>query len=135
MKCQIHSLFAFAVLVTASRADTIYVTGPNKLLKLDSNGSASTVATVPAGGGIAISPAGDIYVDEYNTGTISKVTPSGVVSTFASGVNPYGLAFDPLGNLYVANYGSNSISKVTPSGSISTFAAITSPVGLAFDTT
>ncbi len=60
--------------------------------------------------GLAFDAAGNLYVANDSTGTVSEVTPAGVVSTFASGFSgPDGLAFDA-GNLYVANSG-NTVSE------------------------
>jgi len=65
--------------------------------------------------GVAFDAAGNLYVANELSNTISKVTPAGAVTTFvSSGLSyPAGLAFDAAGNLYVANEGSNTISKVT----------------------
>ena len=74
--------------------------------------------------GLAFDAAGNLYVGNTNSATVSKVTPAGVVSTFASGFSgPEGLAFDAAGNLYVANQGFDTVSKVTPAGVVSTFAS------------
>jgi len=87
--------------------------------------------------GLAFDASGNLYVANYNSNTISKVTPAGVVTTFVStGLSqPTGLVFDASGILYVANWGSNTISKVTPSGVVSTFVSsgLFNPWGLAFD--
>jgi hypothetical protein len=85
---------------------------------------------------LAFDAAGNLYVVNWGSSTVSKVTPAGVVSTFvASGLNnPNGSAIDSLGNLYVGNYNGWSVSKVTPSGAVSTFAgSLVYPMGLAFD--
>ena len=103
-------------------------------------GVTPTVSTFASGfhqiqEGLAFDAAGNLYVADVITGTVSKVTPAGVVSTFASGFSfPEGLAFDAAGNLYVANQNANTVSKVTPAGVISTFASgFSLPDGLAFD--
>jgi hypothetical protein len=86
--------------------------------------------------GLAFDTAGNLYVANYNSGTVSKVTPTGTVSTFASGLGhpDGGLAFDAAGNLYVADFGNNLIRKVTPAGVVSTFVFnINNPAALAFD--
>jgi sugar lactone lactonase YvrE len=71
--------------------------------------------------GLAADSSGNLYVANYQNGTISKVTPTGVVSGFAAINFAEGMAFDPAGNLYVADTGNNSIDKVTPAGVVSTF--------------
>jgi sugar lactone lactonase YvrE len=76
----------------------------------------------------------NLFVSNYNGGSVSEVTPAGAVSTFATGLpGPNGLAFDAFGNLYVAD-GNGTVSKVTPGGVVSTFASgFVSLVGAAFD--
>ena len=85
--------------------------------------------------GLAFDAAGNLYVANEDSGTVSKVTPAGVVSSFASGFNgPFGLAFDAASNLYVANEFNGTVDKVTPAGVVSTFASgFVDPRGLAFD--
>ena len=100
----------------------------------------SLVATVFAAGfsnpsALAFDSAGDLYVSNYDTNTISKVTSGGAISNFASGFNgPTDLAFDAMGTLYVANNGDGSVSQVNNSGNVSTFVTgLAYPMGLAFD--
>ena len=81
--------------------------------------------------------AGNLFVGNQNTNTVSEVTPSGVATIFAIGFsNPDDLAFNASGDLFVANEGDGSISEVTPSGVVTTFATgFSDPVGLAFQPT
>jgi len=83
----------------------------------------------------AIAAPDDIYVADYNAGTIYQFTPSGTPSTFTSGPSgPYALAFDKAGNLFVANYNDGTIKKyASDSTFLSTFATgLIHPDGLAF---
>jgi sugar lactone lactonase YvrE len=100
------------------------------------------VSTFVGGGlnapdGLARDAAGNLYIANAGSNTVTKVTPAGAVSTFvSSGLDgPAGLAFDAAGNLYVANFQSSSISKVTRAGAVSTFVSsgLDGPIGLAFD--
>lgn len=73
--------------------------------------------------GISVGTTGIVYVAQYGTGSIRKITPAGVVTTLAGGFNgPYGVGVDSSGNAYVAAYVSNRIFKVTPLGVSTIFA-------------
>jgi sugar lactone lactonase YvrE len=88
--------------------------------------------------GVAIDNAGNVYVADYGSHTIRKITPAGVVSTLAGlagnigstdGMGsaarftyPEGVAVDNAGNVYVADWGNCTIRKITPSGQVTTLA-------------
>lgn len=87
--------------------------------------------------GIALDPAGNLYVSDHSNHTIRKITPRGVVSTFAgTGVAgfvdghrseamfnyPYGLAIDNQGNLYVGDVVNHKIRKISSDGMVITLA-------------
>jgi sugar lactone lactonase YvrE len=85
--------------------------------------------------GIALDAAGNVYVANYNTGAIDKVS-GGQTTVFASGFNnPAGIVFDAAGNLYVNNVATGTVSKVSPDGkTITTFASgFNAPSRLVFD--
>lgn len=88
--------------------------------------------------GVAVDAAGNVYVANFGSHTIRKITSSGVVSTFAGAVGnngsndgtgsaalfdgPSGVAVDSAGNLYVADYFNFTIRKITPSRVVTTLA-------------
>jgi sugar lactone lactonase YvrE len=88
--------------------------------------------------GVAIDSSSNLYVTDYGTDIVRKITPSGTVTTLAgtpkvSGsadgtgalaqfYEPRGIAVDVQGNVFVADTGNSTIRKITPTGVVSTFA-------------
>jgi len=88
--------------------------------------------------GIAVDPAGNLYVADRGNHKIRKINPAGDVTTFAGAYDAYGtadglgsaarfdrprgLAVDSLGNYYVADENNHAIRKISPSGDVTTFA-------------
>jgi len=77
-------------------------------------------------GGIAIDASGqNLYVTDYSSGAVYKVTTAGVATLFlASGtlLNPYGIAVDSAGNVYVADSANYVVRKITSGGVASVLA-------------
>jgi len=127
----------------------------NRIRKINASGIISTVAgnggTGYSGDGgpaisaqlhwpsaVALDGSGNIYIADYSSNRIRKVSPAGIITTFAgNGIAgysgdggiataaelnlPYGVTFHS-GDIYIAEYGNNIIRKVSPSNIISTFA-------------
>ncbi len=99
----------------------------NSIYKFTVSGSSSTFATgLSSPAGLAFDGSGNLFVANYNYGTIGagtifKFAPSGSSSTFATGLSgPGGLAFDSSGNLFEADSLSGTIYKFTPNGRAAT---------------
>lgn len=89
--------------------------------------------------GIAVDPAGNVYVSEGNRRIVRKITPGGVVTTFAGapdsticcadgiGPNarfalPHALATDSSGFIYVTDVSARTLRRISPAGEVVTLA-------------
>ncbi|MDB4929502.1 MAG: repeat-containing protein [Myxococcaceae bacterium] len=111
------------------------------------DGGPALMAVLDLPVGVAISPAGEVYIADQANQRIRRVNGMDVISTFVgTGMagyagdngpalmaqlrNPVGQAaspagridFDSTGNLYIADTGNNAIRRVTPAGVITTVA-------------
>jgi uncharacterized protein (TIGR03437 family) len=127
-----------------------------RIRKVDTSGNISTVAGNGAIGysgdgelavnaalfypmGVAVDPAGNIYIADQNAYVVRKVNKAGIISTVAgngafgfsgdgglatsaelSGV--YSVAVNGAGDIYIADFGNHRVRKVDTSGTISTVA-------------
>lgn len=139
--------------VAGDRSGAVYVadSGGNRILRVQVDGTTTTVAGSGAKGnadglgpsasfdspmGVAVDPAGNLYVADYGNRLIRKISSSGDVSTLAgSGQNASvdgqgsaasfqqlgDVACDRRGNVYVVDLG--AIRKVTADGTVTTVAA------------
>jgi DNA-binding beta-propeller fold protein YncE len=104
-----------------------------------SDGGPATSGSLVFVQGVAVDPAGNLYIADRYTMCIRKVSPSGTISTVAgnglwafSGDGgpatsaslswPDGVALDVAGNLYIADTANNRVRKVSPAGIITTVA-------------
>ena len=159
-KCTMPSLVVrtvvmMSVLRAAPAAEWLYVPVPavNAVYTYDislTSGTAvqssqQTFATPNLDGptGIAFDAAGNAYISNQGTDSISKFSPQGVflatIGSSATLSQPFGLAIDSQGTLYAANYGGgtrqNSVSTFDASGTFvsSITNQVNRPVGLAID--
>jgi sugar lactone lactonase YvrE len=103
------------------------------------NGGSATQAQFAYPEDVAVDAAGNMYIADYSSHVIRKVTPDGLISTVAgNGVDavsgdggpatsasiggPWGVDVDAAGNIYITDQDWGVIRKVTPAGIISTVA-------------
>jgi serine/threonine protein kinase/sugar lactone lactonase YvrE len=142
--------------IAVDTSGNVYVadTGNNTIRKIARGGPVSTLAGLAgkpgrqdgsgsaarflAPLGIAADHAGNIYVAEFASDIIRKITPEGEVSTLAGSAgnpgstdgtgdnahfrNPWSVAVDSTGDVYVADKSNFTIRQITPTGRVSTFA-------------
>ena len=88
--------------------------------------------------GVTVDTSGNVFVADYGSSTIRKITAAGAVTTLAGQAfafastdgtgsaarffGPSSIAIDSSGNLYVADAGNNSVRKVTAAGVVTTLA-------------
>lgn len=84
------------------------------------NSSVRVIATgFSAPSGLTFDRMGNLYVANFNSNTVDRISADGTRTQFASGANlkgPIGLACDESGNIYVANYNGGTVARITPAG-------------------
>jgi uncharacterized protein (TIGR03437 family) len=103
------------------------------------DGGPAVFATLGYPEALALDAQGNLYIADFATSRVRKVTPSGTITTVAgNGVNgfsgdngpamsaeissPTGVVVDSAGNLYIADGPNARIRRVSPNGIITTFA-------------
>ena len=71
---------------------------------------------------------GNLYVANFGSSNVSKITSVGSSSYISAGNSPIYLVVDSNDNVFVTNRGDNSISKITPLGVSTTFVTLTGTV-------
>lgn len=95
--------------------------------------------------GVAVDPAGNVYVADSWNHTVRKISPAGFVTTLAGQAgspgtnngpgsvarfgNPRGIALDSATNLYVADSSNATIRKISPDGVVITLAGLAGSPG------
>lgn len=127
--------------VAVDTSGNIYISDfyNNRVRKVFTNGTISTIATNINAVGIVLDTSGNILVDDLTGHVIRKIFPNNTVTTFAGNgvsiyggdggpatsaslVAPHGIAIDTYGNVFIADIGNNRVRKVFTNGTITTFA-------------
>lgn len=90
--------------------------------KVSANQTSGIYQNIPAPTGITTDKDGNVYVAEFNTNTIMKITPDNkkIVYIKDAKINgPVGIVFDKSKNMYLANYNKDNVLKISPMGEIS----------------
>jgi uncharacterized protein (TIGR03437 family) len=123
--------------VKVSANGTITTVAGNGKGWFSGDGGPATSAQLDEPNGVAIDGSGNLYIADFGSNRIRKVSSNGVMTTVAGNgwgqfsgdggpatnahlSGPYGIAVDGSGNLYIADY--NRIQKVSPNGVITTVA-------------
>jgi sugar lactone lactonase YvrE len=104
------------------------------------DGGLATNALIAEAAGVAVGPAGNLFIADANNVRVRKVDLSGIITTVAGGgrpadgvgdgglatraqlVDPTSVAVDAMGSLFIADFLGQRIRKVDPSGIIRTVA-------------
>lgn len=94
-------------------------------------------SNLPSPTGITSDKNGNLYVAEFTTNSIIKITPDNKKIVFLKDAKiggPIGIALDKAGNMYIANYNKNNVLKVTPLGEYSVLISnLQKPYGIYID--
>ncbi|WP_264525141.1 T9SS type A sorting domain-containing protein [Flavobacterium sp. N502536] len=94
------------------------------------------VTELPDASGIAFDSNGNLYIADYSTKKIIKVTPGLVQTTFASAdITPKQIAIDTNDNLWITEANENKVTKITAGGVATGYAASGTPYGIVIDAT
>jgi len=86
-------------------------------------------------GGMAYDNNGSIWVTQFTSASIVKVTTGGTKTEYTGlGAGTRGVAFDGT-NMWTANRNGSNVSKITPGGSVTSYGVGTFPIAIAFDGT
>jgi len=104
-----------------------------------STGTSLTGASLSGPSLMTIDAAGNIYVANYNNGTVSKYNAAGTyIGKFGTGktlTNPEGIVFDSAGNAYIEDTGAGAVYKYNSSGVYQStiISGLNHPLGISID--
>ncbi len=77
----------------------------------------ATGFSAPAG--LAFDKSGNLYVANFTSNSIDRISPDGTKTPFSTGANlkgPIGVTVDANSNVYVANYNGGTVARINPAG-------------------
>jgi uncharacterized protein (TIGR03437 family) len=127
------------IVVKVSLAGILTVVAGNGIDGYSGDGGSATSASLRDPRGVAVDAAGNLYIMDFDSPRVRKVSPSGIITTVAgngewdftgdggpalgaSFRDPHGVAVDTVGNLYIADSSNHRIRMVRPDGIITTVA-------------
>lgn len=139
------ALLVTAGIAPAARAQSMGTISGNGVAAFAGDGGPALAASHANPVGIAVDPAGNVFVADVDSYRVRKITPSGIITTYAgngqavfvsdtetavgdggpatsAAISPRYLATDASGNLFIADMRHHRIRKVTPAGTITTVA-------------
>lgn len=145
--------------IAVDKAGNIYVAdaAENRVRRIGPDGTIQTIAGTGRTGfsgdggpaaaallnqpyGLALDPAGNLYIADLGNARVRRISPSGTIQTVAGGgqtvpggnvtapavnvqlLQPRNVAVDSNGALYVSDFAAHTVYKLSPSGILSTFA-------------
>ena len=133
------SIFSFGVSnsngVALDHDENLYVaaSGFGKVFRYNNDSNDSIVYADVACTSLAIDPFSDtLYVSQYSSSSIVKVSSTGEIIPFVNGQGlngPCGIVFDENGSLYVANYNNGAIFSVSSGGEVTLLGQIPGACG------
>jgi sugar lactone lactonase YvrE len=130
--------------ITAAGAVSLLAGTPTEIGGDDGTGTAARFNTPY---GMAIDTSGSVFVADWLSHTVRRISSSGAVTTIAGQYGasgsadgqgsaarfrlPNGVAVDASGNLYIGDSGNHTIRKIAPDGTVTTMAGLAASAGSA----
>jgi sugar lactone lactonase YvrE len=125
---------AIRKITPAGETTTVAGLYPASRGRVDGLGAAARFATP---WGVAVGPAGELYVADSGNYLIRRIDPTGAVTTFATLAGPGApqwVTADAAGNVYVSDSG-GAVQKISRDGAVARIGSFVSTGGLAVDAT
>ncbi len=103
-------------------------------VKIGPSAAIVTASGFTAPWGVAVDPAGNLYVSDPSRGVVEKRATTGLRTVFDRFGSPTGLAADQSGNIYIADQGNHAIVKLAPDRSRTVISSsFSAPEGVTLD--